>query len=494
MGGVRTALYCYLFAKKHHGDFLLRVEDTDQNRFIPGAEEYIIESLKWVGLIPDEGVGFGDGPFAPYRQSDRKPMYRQYAETLVEKGFAYYAFDTDEALKEWRENMEKQGNSQAGYNVVTRQYMQNSLTLSHDEVQSRLNNGDNYVIRFKMPRNEEVKFHDHIRGWVSFNSSQLDDKVLLKSDGMPTYHLANVVDDYTMEISHVIRGEEWLPSTPLHVMMYKGFGWEAQMPEFAHLPLILKPDGKGKLSKRDGDKLGFPVFPLSWEDPHSGEKSSGYRERGFFPEAFLNMLAFLGWNPGTEQEIFSLDELVRDFSLEKVHKAGARFDFEKTKWFNQQYIKHKTNAELAALVKPYADAKGYEATTAYLEGFCNLIKERAVYLSEFTEIGYYFFEEIKEYDLATLKKKWKNERKEIFITLNSRLNNLNNFTLQEIETCVKEFLQEFQLGMGDVGPVLRIALAGHMQGPPVFEMMELLGKNKVYHRLNTAFEYFSSVN
>lgn len=494
MGGVRTALYCYLFAKKNNGDFILRVEDTDQNRYVPGAEDYIIETLKWVNLLPNEGVGFGDGPCAPYRQSDRKPMYRKYADALIEKGFAYYAFDTEEELKVWRENLEKQGTAMPGYNVVTRQYMKNSLTLSHDEVQARIERGDPYVIRFMMPRNEEVKFHDHIRGWVSFNSSQLDDKVLLKADGMPTYHLANVVDDYTMEITHVIRGEEWLSSTPLHVLMYKAFGWEDVMPEFSHLPLILKPDGKGKLSKRDGDRLGFPVFPINWKDPESGELSIGYRERGFFPEAFVNMLAFLGWNPGGEQEIFSLDELTQSFSLEKVHKAGARFDFEKAKWFNQQYLKEHPDAELAELIRPYAEQKGYTADSQFMARFCGMIKERAVFLVDFMEMGYYFFEDVKGYDEATLKKKWKNERKEIFLNLTERLQNLNKFELAEIEACTKGLMHDFQLGMGDVGPILRIALAGHMQGPPVFEMMELLGKNKVVARLQKAFEYFSVLN
>ena len=344
MGGVRTALYNYLFAKKHGGDFILRIEDTDQTRYVPGAEEYIIESLKWCNLIPDEGVGFG-GEYGPYRQSERKEtgMYRTYAEQLVENGYAYYAFDTPEELEQMRENLKKAGVAAPQYNAVTRNSMKNSLTLSAEEVKSRIENGDPYVIRIKMPRNEEVKFKDLIRGWVVVNSNNLDDKVIFKADGMPTYHLANVVDDYSMKITHVIRGEEWLPSGPLHVLLYKYLGWEEEMPQFAHLPLILKPDGNGKLSKRDGDRLGFPVFPLEWKDPKSGEISSGYREKGYFPEAFVNMLALLGWNPGTEQELFTLDELVQAFSLERVGKSGAKFDPDKTRWFNQQYLRKKSN-------------------------------------------------------------------------------------------------------------------------------------------------------
>ena len=395
MGGVRTALYCYLFAKKNNGDFILRVEDTDQTRFVPGAEDYIIETLKWCGIEPDEGLGFG-GDFGPYRQSERKDMYRQYAEMLLEKGDAYYAFDTPEELNEWRENMKNQGNPSPKYDPITRQYLKNSLHLSEDEVQRRLDAGDPWVIRYKMPRNEEVKFEDEIRGIVSFQSAQLDDKVLLKSDGMPTYHLANVVDDHLMEITHVIRGEEWLPSTPLHVLLYKSFAWE--MPKFAHLPLILKPSGKGKLSKRDGDKLGFPVFPLNWTDPTSGEENVGYRERGFLPEAFINMLAFLGWNPGTEQEIFSLDQLIEAFSIERVGKSGARFDFEKTKWFNQQYIKNTSNTELVSLTADMFAERGFSASNEVMETICDLTKERATFLHEIPEIAYYFFEDIKEYD------------------------------------------------------------------------------------------------
>lgn len=493
MGGVRTALYCYLFAKKHGGDFVLRIEDTDQNRFVPGAEEYIIEALKWCGISPNEGVGFGNGPYGPYRQSERKPMYKQYAEQLVEAGYAYYAFDTPEEIETMREQMAKQGVQNPGYSQLTRQYMKNSISLSADEVKSRIANGEPYVIRHKMPRNEEIKFHDMIRGWVSFNSSQVDDKVLLKADGMPTYHLAHVVDDYTMKISHAFRGEEWLPSAPTHIHCVQGLGWEKEIWEYAHFPLILKPDGKGKLSKRDGDRLGFPSFPLTWTDPSSGDVSLGYKERGFFPEAFVNMLAFLGWNPGTEKEIYSIEELIHDFSIERVHKAGARFDFEKTKWFNQQYLKAKPNNELAAMIQPDLAAKNYVASPEFVERFCSMIKERANFVSEFTDIGYYFFEDVKTYDEATIQKKWKKERNEIFEKLILDLNNIVIFDAPNIEHATKNFMATQNIGMGDVGPVLRIGITGAMQGPPIFELMEMLGKDIVQKRLKIAFEKFNSL-
>ncbi len=494
LGGIRSALFCYLFAKKHNGDFILRIEDTDQNRFINGAEEYIIESLKWCGIEPNEGLGFGDGAYGPYRQSERKPMYKEYAERLVASGDAYYAFDTAEELETMRTNMTKEGSAAPGYTHITRQYMKNSLSLSQDEVKARIESGEPYVIRHKMPRNEEIKFHDLVRGWVSFNSSQMDDKVLLKADGMPTYHLAHVVDDYTMKITHAFRGEEWLPSAPTHILCVRALGWESEIWEYAHLPLILKPDGKGKLSKRDGDRLGFPVFPISWIDPLTEEISIGYRERGFFPEAFINMLAFLGWNPGTEQEIFSMEQLINDFSVEKVHKSGARFDFEKAKWFNQQYLKERTNKELAQLIKPYLEAKSYDGDEVFIQKFCGMIKERSVFLSDFAELGYYFFEPVKQYDEAIVKKKWKNERKELFENLILILNNISTFETGEIESTVKEFMTKNSLGMGDVGPVLRIALSGIMDGPPVFEMMELLGREEVANRLTKAVNYFCTLN
>ncbi len=480
IGGVRTALYCYLFAKKNNGDFLLRVEDTDQARFVPGAEEYIIETLKWCGIEPNEGLSYG-GDFGPYRQSERKEMYAEYAQMLLAKGDAYYAFDTPEELSAWRENMKGQGNPSPKYDPITRQYLKNSLHLSEDEVKRRLDAGDPWVIRYKMPRNEEVKFEDEIRGVVSFQSIQLDDKVLLKSDGMPTYHLANVVDDHLMEITHVIRGEEWLPSTPLHVLLYRSFEWE--MPIFAHLPLILKPDGKGKLSKRDGDRLGFPVFPLNWTDRETKEESIGYKERGFLPDAFINMLAFLGWNPGTEQELFSKEELIEAFSLERVNKSGARFDFEKTKWFNQQYIKNKSNEELVDLSASLFEAEGYQTDRATLLEICELTKERATFLHEIPSIAYYFFEEVKEYDEKNLRKKWKNENSDAFVTLLSSLESMPSFESALIEKTVKDFMETHSLGFGQVLPILRIGVTGTMQGPPIFAVMEVLGKDICLKRL-----------
>ena len=491
MGGVRTALYCYLFAKKNNGDFILRIEDTDQARSVEGAEEYIIESLKWCGIEANEGVGYG-GDFGPYRQSERKSMYRQYADILLEKDHAYYAFDTTEELSDWKESMKTQGNPSPKYDNITRQYLKNSTVLSKDEVQKRLDNGDEYVIRYKMPRNEEVKFEDTIRSWVSFQTNQLDDKVLLKSDGMPTYHLANIVDDHLMKITHVVRGEEWLPSAPLHVKLYESFGWD--MPKFAHLPLILKPDGKGKLSKRDGDRLGFPVFPLNWKDPQSGEESQGYRERGFMPEAFLNMLAFLGWNPGTEQEIFSLEELVEAFSLEKVGKSGAKFDFTKAKWFNQQYVKNQSNEDLAKMTEAIFSEKGFDTSLEKLAVICGLIKERATFLYEFPDLAQYFFEDVKEYDEKMLRKKWKNENSEKFVLLIDRLNGLTSFDAESIETCVKAFMEETELGFGQVLPILRISVTGTMAGPPIFEVMAFIGKDVVIDRLKKGTSLAKELN
>ncbi|MFN6037905.1 MAG: glutamate--tRNA ligase, partial [Bacteroidota bacterium] len=367
MGGVRTALFNYLFAKKHGGDFILRIEDTDQTRYVRGAEEYIVNALKWCGIEPNEGVGFGDGPHAPYRQSERKELgiYRKYADQLIAGGYAYYAFDTAEELDEMRKRLEAAKVAAPQYNAVSRQNMKNSLALSEDEVKKLLDAGTPYVIRLKVPRNEEIRFHDIIRGWVVVNSSQVDDKVLLKSDGMPTYHLAHIVDDIEMKISHAVRGEEWLPSAPAHILIYRYLGLENEMPQLAHLPLILRPDGQGKLSKRD--KSGLPMFPLNWHDERTGESYVGYRESGFFPEAFINMLVLLGWNPGNNQEILSKEEMINMFSFERVNKAGAKFDPEKTKWFNQQYLKHKSDAELAALFLPQLKEKGIESNVSYVE-------------------------------------------------------------------------------------------------------------------------------
>jgi len=411
MGGVRTALYNYLFAKKHGGTFLLRIEDTDQARFVPGAEEYIKRSLEWCGMVPEESPWVG-GPDGPYRQSERKAMYRQYAEELIAKDKAYYAFDTPEELEAMRARLQAAGVAAPAYNAVTREHMKNSLTLSADEVKARLANGDPYVVRLKVPRHVEVRFEDLIRGWVVVHSANIDDKVLFKSDGMPTYHLANIVDDHLMRITHVIRGEEWLPSAPLHVLIYEAFGWER--PAFAHLPLILKPDGNGKLSKRDGDRLGFPVFPLDWQDPTSGEKSSGYRERGYYPDAFINMLALLGWNPGGDQELMSKEEMMRLFDLDRVHKGGARFDPEKTKWFNQQYLRKQPDAVLGEQLRERLKAvKGLDTTAERATHAAALLKERATFVDDMLE-GLYLFTQgspLKGNVEAEveLKKRWKNE-------------------------------------------------------------------------------------
>src|SRR5690554_6207738 len=484
MGGVRTALYNYLFAKKYNGQFLLRIEDTDQARFVPGAEEYIIESLKWCGIIPDEGQTFG-GEYGPYRQSERKHLYREYADQLINSGHAYLAFDTPEELDEVRERAKKAGVASWQYNNITRSNMKNSLTLSEDEVKSRLDAGDPYVIRIKMPRNEEIRVQDRIRGWVVVNSNQLDDKVLYKSDGMPTYHLANIVDDHLMKITHVIRGEEWLPSAPLHVLLYQYFEWEA--PEFAHLPLLLKPDGNGKLSKRDGDRLGFPVFPLEWKDPNSGEISSGYREKGYFPEAFVNMLALLGWNPGTNQEIFSLDELVESFSIERVGKAGAKYDPEKARWFNQQYLRAKNDREIAENLMKFEESKAIigDKNIEFLTSVCGLMKERATFLKDIPKEGFYFFEAPVEYDEKTIKKKWKEDSADLMTEWKSRMENMSSFNQDAIEQEFKAFLDEKEMGIGKVLPLFRVLLTGQGMGPSMFAIASLLGKEESLQRLES---------
>lgn len=481
IGGVRTALYNYLFARQTGGDFLLRIEDTDQTRFVPGAEEYIIESLKWLGIMFDEGPG-KEGDFAPYRQSERKPMYRQYAEQLIHSGHAYYAFDTPEELEDMRERLQKAGSGAPAYNYITRNSMKNSLTLPADEVNQRLENGEPYVIRIKIPRNEEIRLTDRIRGVVVVHSQNLDDKVLFKSDGMPTYHLANVVDDYLMKITHVIRGEEWLPSAPLHVLLYRYLGWEEVMPEFAHLPLILKPDGNGKLSKRDGDRMGFPVFPLEWKDPFTGEVSSGYRESGYFKEAVLNILALLGWHPSGNKEMYSLEELVQDFSLDKVSKAGAKFDFDKAKWFNQQYLRMQNDAELATYVKPYLADK--EVSDERLAGICHLMKERATFIRDIAAEGQYLIESPTQFDTEMLRKKWKPETPSQLDELAEIVRTCEPFTHTELESKVKAYLESNSIGFGALMPVYRIILTGVAAGPGVFEITELLGRDESLRRLS----------
>ncbi|MBT5698969.1 MAG: glutamate--tRNA ligase, partial [Flavobacteriales bacterium] len=455
IGGVRTALYNYLFAKNKGGKMILRIEDTDQARFVEGAEKYIIDSLKWCGIEFDESVIVG-GDFGPYKQSERKEMYLPYAEQLVKDGFAYYAFDTSEGLTAMRERMKEAGVPSPQYNAVTRTTMQNSLALSEDEVNKRMQDGDSYVIRIKMPRNEEVKLNDIIRGWVVVNTNNMDDKVIFKSDGMPTYHLANVVDDYTMKISHVIRGEEWLPSAPLHVLLYRYLGWEDKIPEFAHLPLILKPDGNGKLSKRDGDRLGFPVFPTQWTNPETGDVSSGYRESGYISDAFINMLSFLGWNPGTTQEIFSMEGLIEAFSLERVGKAGAKFDFDKTRWFNQQYLRAKTKEELSQDLQVILKENGVEAEDDFVATVCEQLKERATFIKDMWEEGKYYFSAPTSYDEKTIRKKWKEDTPKYMTELKYRIEEISDFNSENIEKEFKSYLEENELGMGKLLPAFRV--------------------------------------
>jgi len=484
IGGVRTALYNYLFAKKHGGDFILRIEDTDQNRFVPGAEEYIIASLRWCGINFNEGVSVG-GTYAPYRQSERKEMYRQYAEQLVHSGHAYYAFDTEQELDEMRERLTKAKVASPQYNAISRQNMKNSLTLSEDEVKRRIDSGEEHVIRIKIPRNEEVRIKDIIRGWVVVHSSQLDDKVLFKSDGMPTYHLANVTDDYLMKITHVIRGEEWLPSAPVHVLLYKYLGWEDAMPEFAHLPLLLKPDGNGKLSKRDGDKMGFPVFPLQWTDPGTGEISNGYREKGYFPEAVVNILALLGWHPSANQELFTMEELIEQFSLERVSKAGAKFDPDKAKWFNQQYLRHKSDSELAQHLIKQLETINIQTTLDYATKVCGLIKEKAHFPNELLELGIYFFIAPTQYDPEVIKKRWKDNAPAFIKLLITNFNSITSWTSSEIEKTFKDTAEQAAVNPGSVMQLFRVLLSGVSGGPVLFEMTEALGKDEVIKRMQT---------
>jgi len=500
IGGVRTALYNYLFAKKHGGDFILRIEDTDQTRFVPGAETYVIEALKWCGIEPNEGIGFGDGAFAPYRQSERKAMYRQYADQLVKEGHAYYAFDTSEELEAAVLKMKNEGGT-FSYNAITRLNMKNSLVLSEEDVKKRLQAGERYVIRIKIPDSEEIHLHDIIRGWVVVQSSQMDDKVLFKSDGMPTYHLANVVDDYLMKITHVIRGEEWLPSAPLHVLLYEYLGWKEVMPKFAHLPLLLRPDGNGKLSKRDGDRLGFPVFPLSTEMPDAKtgkpEKISGYREAGYFPDAFINMLALLGWNPGTEQEIFTMNELINSFSFEHIHKSGARFNPEKAKWFNQQYLHKKNAEELSILFTPILQTKlaagSWQLTNKeFIKTVCSLVREKATFVSDFWDLSSYIFIVPSEYDNEVLKKRWNDRSKVFFEALVEKLNMISQFQITDIDQAIKHTCENLSTKPGEVMQLTRVLISGKGSGVDLLGMMELLGREEVCNRLTKGVTVISN--
>ena len=492
IGGVRTALYNYLLARKTGGTFILRVEDTDQTRYVPGAEDYIISSLKWFGLLPSEGPGFG-GEFGPYRQSERKEHYAKYAHQLIESGHAYYAFDTPEGLDEMRARYKEAGNHNVKYDAVTRMEMTNSLTLSSPEVKQRLDDGVPYTIRIKIDPGDTVLIRDQIRGEVRFQTEELDDKIMLKSDGMPTYHLANIVDDYFMKISHVIRGEEWLPSTAHHVLLYRFLGWEDAMPAFAHLPLILKPSGKGKLSKRDGTKLGIPVFPLAWDGGTAEDSFLGFKEFGFLPEAVLNFLAFLGWNPGTEQELFSLEELAEAFSIERINKAGARFDYDKALWFNQQYLINTSNEALAKLVRPIIEKQGHYPDENFLVAFCGMLKERVNLLPEFWEQGYYFFEPVKEYEEKTIRKRYKKERRPKLEQLWEAICSQPDFSAASIEAATKSFGEANEMGLGQILPVFRIVFSGTMKGPSVFEMMALLGKEECDKRFKVGLDYCDSL-
>ena len=486
IGGVRTALYNYLFARQHGGELIFRIEDTDSTRFVPGAEEYIIESFEWLGIKFDEGVSFG-GEYGPYRQSERRDIYKKYVQVLLENDKAYIAFDTPEELNAKREEI---ANFQ--YDASTRMGMRNSLTLPKEEVESLIAAGKQYVVRFKIEPNEEVHVHDIIRGEVIVNSSVLDDKVLYKSaDELPTHHLANIVDDHLREVSHVIRGEEWLPSAPLHVLLYRAFGWEDTMPEFAHLPLLLKPDGNGKLSKRDGDRLGFPVFPLEWHDPKTGDVSSGYRESGYLPEAVINFLALLGWNPGNNQEIMSLDELVQLFDLKHCSKAGAKFDYKKGTWFNHEYIQSKSDAELAELFKPVLAANGVDVTAysdAFLSTVVSLVKARVNFVKELWEQSRFFFVAPVEYAEKDVKKRWKEDTPRLMTELLEVLRGIEDFSSKAAEEIVIGWITEKQYHMGNVMNAFRLAVVGECKGPHMFDITELIGKEETIARVEKAIK------
>ena len=481
IGGVRTALFNYLFAKKHGGDFVLRIEDTDQNRYVEGAEDYIVEALNWCGIPFDEGVG-KEGAFGPYRQSERKHSYEQYAQELIAKGHAYYAFDTSDKLDFHRKDHEEKGKTFI-YNWHNRLKLDNSLALSKEETEAKLKSGNPYVIRFKSPQNSTLHLKDVIRGDIKIDTNVLDDKILFKSDGMPTYHLANIVDDHLMEITHVIRGEEWLPSLALHQLLYDAFGWNA--PQFAHLPLIMKPTGKGKLSKRDGEKGGFPVFPLSWNE------SQGYREAGYFPEAVVNFLAMLGWNPGTEQELFSLEELVETFSLERVNKSGARFDPDKTKWYNHQYLQGKTDSKLASSFQSVLADKEIPhdvRNDSYVEKVVGLIKERADFVSDFWDLSSYFFVAPNSYAEKPVKKQWKEDTPQLMQKVAEIIETTDNFTSENLETNIKAWITESELSFGKVMGPLRLVIVGDLKGPHLFDILAMIGKEQCLSRITKAIE------
>ena len=483
IGGVRTALYNYLFAKQHGGKIVFRIEDTDSSRFVPGAEEYILESFRWLGIKFDEGVSFG-GDFGPYRQSERRDIYKKFVAQLIENGKAYYAFDTPEEL-----DAKRHETPNFQYDAHTRMEMKNSLTLSTEEVKKRIDAGEQYVVRFKIEPGIEVHVNDMIRGDVVIKSDILDDKVLYKSaDELPTYHLANIVDDHLMEITHVIRGEEWLPSAPLHVLLYRAFGWEDTMPRFAHLPLLLKPEGKGKLSKRDGDRLGFPVFPLEWHDPKSGEISSGYRESGYFPEAVVNFLALLGWNPGTEQELFTLDELVKAFDITRCSKAGAKFDYQKGIWFNHEYILRKSNEEIAELFAPIVANNGVDESMERITKVVSMMKDRVSFVRELWPLCSFFFIAPTEYDEKTRKKRWKEYSAQQMTELADLLESIDDFSVEGQEPIVMKWVEDKGYKLGDVMNAFRLTLVGEGKGPGMFDISAFLGKEETLKRMRKAIE------
>jgi glutamyl-tRNA synthetase len=487
IGGVRTALYNYLLARQTKGTMILRIEDTDQTRFVPGAEEYILKSLAWAGIKIDEGVGVG-GPHTPYRQSERKPIYAKYAQQLLDADLAYYAFDTEKELEEMRERLKAAGSDQQQYNSITRMQMRNSLTLNEEEVKKLMDSGAPYVIRLKVPRKEEIRLNDMIRGWVMVHSSQIDDKVLMKSDGMPTYHLANVVDDYLMKISHVIRGEEWLPSAPFHVLIYKFLGWEDAMPQFAHLPLLLKPSGDGKLSKRDADQMGFPIFPLDWIDPNTNEKAAGYREAGYLPEALINFLAFLGWNPGTTQELFSMEQLIEAFSIERIGKAGARFDIQKAQWFNQQYLRAKSDDELAAYLLEIVKKENIACSNEKAKKIAGIMKERITFPNDLWEHAKFIFQTPTEYDVAVADKKWNDEAVRVLSVYKDEVAKLTSMNAATAKSTLESAAASVGIGTGKILQALRLSITGAGAGPDLMMVMEIIGKEEVVKRIEHALQ------
>jgi glutamyl-tRNA synthetase len=487
IGGVRTALYNYLLARQHNGTMILRIEDTDQTRFVPGAEEYILKSLAWVGIKIDEGIGVG-GPHAPYRQSERKPMYKEYAQQLIENGYAYYAFDTEQELDAMRERLKAAGVPSPQYNGITRAQMRNSTTLPEDEVKALLASGTPYVIRLKVPRKEEIRLNDMIRGWVMVHSSQIDDKVLMKSDGMPTYHLANVVDDYLMKISHVIRGEEWLPSAPLHVLLYRYLGWENEMPQFAHLPLLLKPTGDGKLSKRDADQMGFPIFPLDWTDPQSGELAKGFKDSGYLPEALINFLAFLGWNPGTTQEIFSMEELIKTFSVERIGKAGTKFDIHKAQWFNQQYLRAKSDDELGAYLLESLAKENISCSKEKAAKIASIMKERATFPKDFWEQGKFLFFAPTSFEESVVSKKWNDDVVKVLNAYKEELAATDNIDATTAKALLEKVTTTLNIPIGKILQAVRVSITGAGAGPDLMKIMEILGKQEVINRIEYALQ------